>query len=133
MNEKTIQMSCNSPFIVKMHETFNEYDSLLCLNELLLGGELRTAYVRNGLFGSTAHCQYYVASAVYALEHMQERDVIFRDLKPENMLLSATGRMKVTDFGLAKVSAGKSYTQCGSFGSQSWDPPASPFVVFPTG
>merc|ERR1719253_1062733 len=80
----------------------------------MLGGDLRTAYKRNGLVGSTAHCQYYVASAVYALEHMHERDIIFRDLKPENMLLSAAGRMKVSDFGLAKISAGKTYTVCGT-------------------
>jgi serine/threonine protein kinase len=44
---------------------------------------------------------------------MHEFDIIFRDLKPENMLLSAAGRMKVSDFGLAKVSAGKTFTLCG--------------------
>jgi len=114
MSEKTTQMLCSSPFIVKLHETFNEYENLFFLSELMLGGELRTAYNRHGLFGSTAHCQYYVASAVYALQHMHERDIIFRDLKPENMLLSTTGRMKVTDFGLAKISAGKTYTKCGT-------------------
>lgn len=114
MHEKAVQMMCNSPFIVRIYETFNDYETLLFLLELLVGGELHRAYIRNEFYGSAAHCQYYMAGAVYALEHVHERNIVFRDLKPQNMLLSATGRMKLTDFGLAKVTVGKTYTTCGT-------------------
>jgi cGMP-dependent protein kinase len=51
---------------------------------------------------------------VYAFDHLHEKKIIFRDLKPENLLLTDQGDIKLTDMGLAKVSAGKTYTTCGT-------------------
>jgi len=114
INEAKIQVMCSSPFIVKLYETFADYNNLLFLLELMLGGTVIRAYIQHELFGSVAHCQFYVASSVYAFAHMHELNIIFRDAKPENMLLGSSGRMKLADFGLAKVSVGKTYTMCGT-------------------
>ncbi len=65
--------------------------------------------------GSYPHAMYYGASVVRGFQHLHERKIVFRDLKPENMLLSREGRCKLTDMGLAKlVWLGRTYTTCGT-------------------
>jgi len=41
-------------------------------------------------------------------------DIVYRDLKPENMLINADGYLKLTDFGFAKLCPSKTYTLCGT-------------------
>lgn len=65
---------------------------------------------------SEAHARFYAASVVCAFEYLQERQCVYRDLKPENLLIDVNGYLKVTDFGFAKKLAGggKTYTLCGT-------------------
>eukprot|EP00931_Biecheleriopsis_adriatica_P103471 TRINITY_DN7829_c0_g1_i2.p1 TRINITY_DN7829_c0_g1~~TRINITY_DN7829_c0_g1_i2.p1 ORF type:complete len:799 (+),score=205.99 TRINITY_DN7829_c0_g1_i2:100-2496(+) len=114
MNEKNILMMTNSFFITKLHETFNGTQTLYFLLEPCLGGELYATYNRKGLHGMEKHCKYYSAGVVYAFEHLHERHIIYRDLKPENLLLTEQGHIKLTDMGLAKFVIGKTYTTCGT-------------------
>lgn len=114
MSEKTVQMLCDSPFIVKLYETYNGDQSLYLLLELALGGELYATYHKKDLFGKAPHAKYYIAGVVHAFDHMHHKKIIFRDLKPENVLLNEAGHVKVTDMGLAKVCVGKTYTTCGT-------------------
>lgn len=114
MNEKIILMMTNSPFIIKLWECFNGAQSLYFLLEPALGGELYATYNRKGFHGSEKHAKFYVAGVVYAFEHLHERHIIYRDLKPENLLLNELGQIKLTDMGLAKFVIGKTYTTCGT-------------------
>eukprot|EP00927_Polykrikos_kofoidii_P049824 TRINITY_DN43833_c0_g1_i1.p1 TRINITY_DN43833_c0_g1~~TRINITY_DN43833_c0_g1_i1.p1 ORF type:complete len:770 (+),score=141.12 TRINITY_DN43833_c0_g1_i1:95-2404(+) len=114
MQEKLIQAMCDSEFIVRLHETFNGNQSIYFLLELALGGELYAVYNKKRFHGSEKHARFYVAGVVFAFEHLHSKKIIFRDLKPENLLLTSTGHIKLTDMGLAKVSIGKTYTTCGT-------------------
>lgn len=114
MNEKNIMLMTNSPFIVKLFETYNGQQTLYFLMEPALGGELYATYNRRGFHGSEKHALFYVAGVVFGFEHLHERRIIYRDLKPENLLLNETGHIKITDMGLAKFVIGKTYTTCGT-------------------
>jgi len=114
MNEKNILMMTNSPFIIKLHETYNGAQSLYFLLEPALGGELYATYNRKRFHGSETHAKYYAAGTCLAFEHLHERRIIYRDLKPENLLLTEKGHIKLTDMGLAKFVIGKTYTTCGT-------------------
>jgi cGMP-dependent protein kinase len=114
MSEKNVQIMCDSPFIVKLYETYNGEQSLYLLLELALGGELYATYNKKGMWGNEACAKFYVAGTVFAFEHLHSKKIVFRDLKPENLLLNDEGHTKLTDMGLAKVVAGKTNTTCGT-------------------
>jgi serine/threonine protein kinase len=77
-------------------------------------GELFATYHKYRWHGSSTKARFYSASVTLAFEHLHERFVIYRDLKPENLLLTATGHCKLTDMGLAKQTSIKTYTTCGT-------------------
>ncbi|CAL1156629.1 unnamed protein product [Cladocopium goreaui] len=114
MSEKNVQLMCDSSFVIKVFETFNSPEHLYFLLELALGGELYATYHRKGLFGKEVHGKFYVAGVVIAFDHLHSKKIVFRDLKPENLLLSELGHIKLTDMGLAKVILGKTFTTCGT-------------------
>eukprot|EP00928_Gymnodinium_smaydae_P019927 TRINITY_DN1767_c1_g1_i1.p1 TRINITY_DN1767_c1_g1~~TRINITY_DN1767_c1_g1_i1.p1 ORF type:complete len:762 (-),score=175.32 TRINITY_DN1767_c1_g1_i1:83-2272(-) len=114
MSEKAVQLMCNSVFIVKLYEAYNGSQELFFLLELALGGELFATYHKHGFFRKVKHAQFYCAGALLAFEHMHALKILYRDLKPENLLLTDTGRVKLTDMGLAKITPGLSYTTCGT-------------------
>merc|ERR1711920_497117 len=62
--------------------------------------------------GMQVHAKYYSAGVIMAFEHLHERRIIYRDLKPENLMLNDKGHLKVTDMGLSKFVIGKTYTTC---------------------
>ena len=55
-----------------------------------------------------------LCSVVAALEHMHVRDIMYRDLKPENLVIAANGYAKVVDFGFAKRTRSRTFTLCGT-------------------
>jgi len=114
LNEKRILKMVDSPFIVKLFTTYNGREHVYFLLEAALGGELFTTYERLRLYGSERHARFYVGCVVEALVHLHDRGVIYRDLKPENLLLDNRGYCKLTDMGLAKVTKGPTYTLVGT-------------------
>jgi len=113
-NEKDILMMTDSPFIIKLYATYNSQSYLLFLLECALGGELFSLYHRKNLHGKEYHARYYAACVIQGFQHLHERRIIYRDLKPENLLLDSYGVCKITDMGLAKFVIAKTFTTCGT-------------------
>ncbi|KAF2904897.1 hypothetical protein ILUMI_01279 [Ignelater luminosus] len=116
-NEKIIQMRCNNPFIVQMYKTYRDSKYIYFLMESCLGGDLSTVLnqqANHRLEESAA--KFYAASVLEAFSYLHERNIIYRDLKPENLLLDARGYLKLSDFGSAKQleSQRKTYTFVGT-------------------
>lgn len=101
------------PFIVNLFCTFHDERNLYLLLEYVQGGELFSHLRRAGRFSADV-ARFYAANLVLALEYLHERDIIYRDLKPENLLIDASGYLKITDFGFAKHVTDRTYTLCGT-------------------
>ena len=81
--------------------------------EFVSGGELFT-YLRSVGALESDHACIYAAQVTLMFEYLHSKSVIYRDLKPENLLIAEDGFLKLTDFGFAKVVEGRTYTLCGT-------------------
>mmetsp|Transcript_15644 Transcript_15644/g.27281 ORF Transcript_15644/g.27281 Transcript_15644/m.27281 type:complete len:806 (-) Transcript_15644:1313-3730(-) len=114
MNEKEILLACDHPFILRLYRTFKDKNSLYLLLELVLGGELFTLlHIRGGSLPDP-DTRFYTACVVDGLEYLHQRKIVYRDLKPENLMIDAEGYIKIVDFGFAKKVEDKTYTLCGT-------------------
>ena len=104
------------PFIVKLHFAFQNPERLYFVIDFLNGGEL-FYHLNNSKFFSEERTKFYAAEIILALDCLHKSGVIYRDLKPENVLLDAEGHLKLTDFGLSKLQPSgdkMTYTFCGT-------------------
>jgi len=113
LNEKKVMTMLDNPFLVNLRATFKDEYRLYFLLEACLGGELFTILRKMRSFDETT-ARFYSSCVVEAFDYMHQRDIIYRDLKPENLVLTDTGYLKVTDFGFAKVVSNKTFTLCGT-------------------
>lgn len=116
INEKRIMMESDSAFIVKLYRTFKDEKYLYMLMESCLGGELWTVLRDRRNFDEDT-TKFYTACVIEAFSYLHSRHIIYRDLKPENMLLDDLGYVKLTDFGFAKrlhPPGSKTWTFCGT-------------------
>jgi len=113
-SETDIMYSIHHPNIVKLWNSFEDKDNVYMLMEFAAGGELFYHLRERGKFEEET-ARFYSSEVIMALEHLHNGGIVFRDLKLENLVLSATGHLKLTDFGFAKnLNDGRTFTLCGT-------------------
>jgi len=114
MNEKRILQTISHPFILKMFQTYKDQHCLYMLLELVQGGELFNRLQSSGGAVKVGDARFYAACVLDAFDHLHSRKILYRDLKPENLLIDEAGYIKVVDFGFAKYVKDRTYTLCGT-------------------
>jgi len=104
--EKEVLAMTNHPLIVNLFFTFQDRESLYYGLQYCNRGELLRYITKLGSFDEEC-TRFYSAELMVALKYLHSLGIIHRDIKPENVLLSDDMHIKLTDFGTAKVVAGK--------------------------
>lgn len=111
--EMRILSMIEHPFVVNLLTTFEDERRLFILLEFVNGGELFSHLRRKGRLPSD-DAQFYSAEITLAIEYLHGMKVVYRDLKPENLLIDCDGHIKMTDFGFAKIVEDRTWTLCGT-------------------
>jgi len=89
-----------SPFCVGLLYCLQTTNNVFLVMEYMIGGDLKSLL---GIYGYFLEhmAVFYLAECVLALQYLHSRGIVHRDIKPDNMLISHTGHLKLTDFGLS--------------------------------
>uniref|UniRef100_A0A8P4G776 G protein-coupled receptor kinase n=1 Tax=Dicentrarchus labrax TaxID=13489 RepID=A0A8P4G776_DICLA len=110
--EKQILEKVNSLFIVNLAYSYNDKTHLCLVMDLMNGGDLKFHIYELGERGiRMERLIYYTAQITTGILHLHSMDVVYRDMKPENVLLDAKGQCRLSDLGLA-VELPKGRTIC---------------------
>uniref|UniRef100_A0A6Q2XTX1 non-specific serine/threonine protein kinase n=1 Tax=Esox lucius TaxID=8010 RepID=A0A6Q2XTX1_ESOLU len=101
VTESRVLQNTRHPFLTTLKYAFQTHDRLCFVMEYANGGELFFHLSRDRVF-TEDRARFYGAEIVSALEYLHSRDVVYRDLKLENLMLDNDGHIKITDFGLCK-------------------------------
>jgi len=95
-----VSTGVDCPFIVCMTYAFHTPDKLCFILDLMHGGDLHYHLAQHGVFNEL-DMKFYAAEVILGLEHMHRRFIVYRDLKPANILLDEYGHVRISDLGLA--------------------------------
>ena len=99
--EKKILMSIDHPFIVKCVKILKDSKRIFFLMEFIKGKELFEIMAELGILNSY-EIKYFTCSILSAIEYLHKINLIYRDIKPENILVNDVGIIKLIDFGTCK-------------------------------
>ncbi|KAL3068639.1 hypothetical protein niasHS_016045 [Heterodera schachtii] len=121
LTENRVLQRCKHPFLTELTYSFQTTDRLCFVMEFAIGGDLY--YHLNRQVGkykegfSESRTRFYGAEIVLALGYLHDNNIVYRDLKLENLLLDRDGHIKIADFGLCKEDisfSGRTRTFCGT-------------------
>jgi len=115
--ERDILTMVDSDFIIKLYRTYKDKEYVYMLLELCDGGHLFQVLADARAEGNAilpSAVMFYIASVTFAIGHLHERHIAYRDLKAENVLLDGRGYVKLCDMGFTKFVVDKSHTLLGT-------------------
>jgi len=103
LSEKLILQKINSLFVVNLAYAFETKDALCLVLTIMTGGDLKFhIYNMGGEPGfSEGRSKFYAAEILLGLDHLHSNGIVYRDCKPENILLDDNGHVRISDLGLA--------------------------------
>jgi len=115
MSERSLLTDLHHPFIVELLATFKDTKRLFMAMEFIVGGELWSLLAAVGTL-SVDHVRFILGSLTLATQHMHARHYVYRDFKPENVMLASDGYVKLIDFGFCKKLQDneRTFTACGT-------------------
>jgi cGMP-dependent protein kinase len=111
--EKSILLQIDHPFIVKLVKTLKDQNYVYFLMDYIKGKELFDV-LRDINVLNKFQTQFYSASILLAVNYLHERKIIYRDIKPENIMVVTNGFIKLIDFGTAKIIKDRTKTIIGT-------------------
>ena len=91
-----------SPFVVKLFYSLQSKEHIFLVMEYMIGGDLKSL-LHHVYYFDEKTAIFYLSEVALALDYLHQHGIIHRDIKPDNMLLSADGHVKLTDFGLSEI------------------------------
>ena len=101
--EREIMISSNNPWVVSLKYSFQDDFHLYLVMDFLPGGDLMSLLIKKDIF-TEEEARFYISEIVLAIEALHNMGCIHRDLKPDNILIDRKGHIKLSDFGLSKLS-----------------------------
>lgn len=102
ITERNALALSRSQFCVSLFYSLQSLSYVYLVMEYMVGGDLKSLLAMFGYFDEPT-ARFYVAEMVMALQYLHQHGIVHRDIKPDNMLLSSSGHVKLTDFGLSKI------------------------------
>nr|CAB3266651.1 serine/threonine-protein kinase 32A [Phallusia mammillata] len=102
LRELEILSKVEHPFLVNLWFTFQDDEDIFMVSDLLLGGDLRY-HIQKGVQFTIDDVRIYVCELASVLEYLESKNIVHRDIKPDNILLDEKGHPHLTDFNIATV------------------------------
>lgn len=102
ITERNALALSRSPFCVTLYYSLQTISSVYLVMEYMVGGDLKSLLAMYGFFEESA-ARFYAAEICLALQYLHKHGIVHRDIKPDNMLISTSGHVKLTDFGLSRI------------------------------
>jgi len=121
--ERNIMAQLQSPFLVNLLYAFQDAYDLFVIMPFMQGGDLRYYLTTKGRMPESM-VRFYAAEMILGLEELHSKHIVYRDLKPDNVLLDSQGHLRISDFGLGVIlKKENSYKTKGTAGTAGYQAP----------